>query len=214
MDGNFLDLLLSQAVAIFAILDPIGVSALLPSLLHKNITESEMKRVAFFATLTATIAFFIVLLTGDLILKLFGIDMNSLKAMGGVVLLLMAINMVNGYSKKRSHHNKEEEEDDKEHENLAVIPIGIPIIFGPGLFATVIVFKTASQNMVDILSLVFAFLINLVILYFTLKNSIYIKKVVGITGERIVTRLMGLITGAIAIQFIVSGVVEIAKRYI
>ena len=211
---HFFNLFLAQAVAIFAILDPIGVSAMIPSLLHQNITKQEIKRVAFMATLTALIAFFIVLLSGDFVLKLFGIDMNSLKAMGGVVLLLMAVNMVNGYSKKKSHHSKEEEDETKEHENLAVIPIGIPIIFGPGLFATVIVYKSQADSIGDVFSLIFAFLANAFILYLTLRNSIYIKKVVGVTGERIVTRLMGLITGAIAIQFMVSGVVEIAKRYI
>ncbi len=211
---HFFNLFLAQAVAIFAILDPIGVSAMIPSLLHQNITKQEIKRVAFMATLTALIAFFIVLLSGDFVLKLFGIDMNSLKAMGGVVLLLMAVNMVNGYSKKKSHHSREEEDETKEHENLAVIPIGIPIIFGPGLFATVIVYKSQADSIGDVFSLIFAFLANAFILYLTLRNSIYIKKVVGITGERIVTRLMGLITGAIAIQFMVSGVVEIAKRYI
>ncbi|SFV61600.1 Multiple antibiotic resistance protein marC [hydrothermal vent metagenome] len=211
---HFFNLFLAEAVAIFAILDPIGVSAMIPSLLHQNITKQEIKRVAFMATLTALIAFFVVLLSGDFILKLFGIDMNSLKAMGGVVLLLMAVNMVNGHSKKKSHHSKEEEDEAKEHENLAVIPIGIPIIFGPGLFATVIVYKSQAMSVGDVFSLVFAFLANAFVLYLTLRNSIYIKKVVGITGERIVTRLMGLITGAIAIQFMVSGVVEIAKKYI
>ena len=211
---HFFNLFLAQAVAIFAILDPIGVSAMIPSLLHQNITKQEIKRVAFMATLTALIAFFIVLLSGDFVLKLFGIDMNSLKAMGGVVLLLMAVNMVNGYSKKKSHHSREEEDETKEHENLAVIPIGIPIIFGPGLFATVIVYKSQADSIGDVFSLIFAFLANAFILYLTLRNSIYIKKVVGVTGERIVTRLMGLITVAIAIQFMVSGVVEIAKRYI
>lgn len=211
---NFFNLLLAESVAIFAILDPIGVSAMLPSLLHENITKQEIRRVAFMATLTAVTAFFIVLLSGDFVLKLFDIDINSLKAMGGVVLLLMAVNMVNGQSKKKSHHSKEEEDEAKEHENLAVIPIGIPIIFGPGLFATIIVYKSQAINLQDVFSLVFAFLINAFIVYLTLRNSIYIKKVVGITGERIVTRLMGLITGAIAIQFMVSGVVEIAKKYI
>jgi len=210
---HFFNLILSQGVAMFAILDPIGVSAIIPSLLHENITKMQMRRVAFVATITALIAFFIVLVTGDFVLKLFGIDINSLKAMGGIVLLLMAVNMVNGHSKKRSHHTKEEEEDSKEHENIAVIPIGIPIIFGPGIFATIIVFKSQAVNVPDIFSLIIAFLINMLLLYLTLRNSIYIKKVVGITGERIVTRLMGLITGAIAIQFIVSGVIEIAKRY-
>ncbi len=211
---HFFNLILSQSVAIFAILDPVGVSAMIPSLLHQNITKQEIKRVAFVATLTAFIAFFVVLGSGDFVLKLFGIDINSLKAMGGVVLLLMAVNMVNGHSKKRSHHTKEEEEDSKEHENLAVIPIGIPIIFGPGLFATVIVFKSQAVNIPDISSLIIAFSINALLLYLTLRNSIYLKKVVGITGERIVTRLMGLITGAIAIQFLVSGIAQIAKKYI
>jgi len=211
---HFFNLFLSETVAVFAILDPIGVSAMMPSLLHQDITKHEIKRVAFVATLTTLIAFFVVLASGDFILKLFGIDINSLKAMGGVVLLLMAVNMVNGYSKNKNQHSQEEEDDTKEYENLAVIPIGIPIIFGPGLFATVIIYKSQALNAPDVFSLIFAFLVNSFILYLTLRNSIYIKKVIGITGERIVTRLMGLITGAIAIQFIVSGAVEIAKKYI
>jgi len=173
---HFFNLFLAEAVAIFAILDPIGVSAMIPSLLHQSITKQEIKRVAFMATLTALMAFFVVLLSGDFVLKLFGIDMNSLKAMGGVVLLLMAVNMVNGYSKKKSHHSKEEEDESKEHENLAVIPIGIPIIFGPGLFATVIVYKSQALNVSDVFSLVFAFLANAFVLYLTLRNSIYILK--------------------------------------
>ena len=97
---SFFNLFLAEAVAVFAILDPVGVSAMLPSLLHQNITKQEIRKVAFMATLTAVIAFFIVLLSGDFILKLFGIDMNSLKAMGGVVLLFMAVNMINDHSKK------------------------------------------------------------------------------------------------------------------
>ena len=74
---EFISLLLQQSITFFAIMDPIGVSAIALSLLSINITKSEIKKVAFKSTVTIIIAFFVVLITGDFILMLFGIDENS-----------------------------------------------------------------------------------------------------------------------------------------
>lgn len=189
-------------------MDPIGVSAIALSLLNTNITKTQISTVAKKSTFTITIAFIVVLITGDLILKLFGIGEDSLKVMGGIVLLLMAISMVNG-SKKEKNNDKQ-----KDDEELAVIPIGIPIAFGTGLFTTIIIFKHQANSFTDILSIIFAFCINAFLFYMILKNSIYIKKYLGITGQNIITKLMGLIVGAIAVQFIISGVVHLGKSYL
>ena len=199
---------LQQAITFFAIMDPIGISALALSLLSTNITKTEMNSVARKSTLTIIIAFFVVLITGDLILKIFGIDENSLKVMGGIVLILMAISMVNGSTKEKTQG------EEKNNEELAVIPIGIPIAFGTGLFTTIIIFKHQAETFVDLVSISFAFCINALIFYIVLKNSIYIKKYLGLTGQNIITKLMGLIVGAIAVQFIISGVVHLAKSYL
>lgn len=207
---DILSTFLQQSITFFAILDPIGVSAIALSLFNTNITKTQISQIAYKSTLTIVIAFFIVLITGDLVLKLFGIDENSLKVMGGIVLILMAISMVSGSSKDK----KKENENDKNDEDLAVIPLAIPIAFGTGLFTTIIIFKHQSQNVLDIVSLSFAFLSNAFIFYLILKNSIYIKKYLGLTGQNIITKLMGLIVGAIAVQFIVGGIINLSKVYL
>ena len=102
---EFVSSFLQQAITFFAIMDPIGISALALSLLSTNITKTEITTVAKKSTLTIIIAFFVVLVTGDLILRIFGIDENSLKVMGGIVLILMAISMVNGSAEKKPKTN-------------------------------------------------------------------------------------------------------------
>ncbi len=199
---------LQQTITFFAIMDPIGVSAIALSLLSTNITKSQISTIAKKSTFTILIAFIVVLISGDFILKLFGIGEDSLKVMGGIILLLMAISMVGGTSEAKK------EEEGKNDEELAVIPIGIPIAFGTGLFTTIIIFKHQAQTFLDVLSIVLAFCVNALLFYLILKNSIYIKKYLGLTGQNIITKLMGLIVGAIAVQFIISGVVHLGKSYL
>ena len=200
---------LQQFITFFAILDPIGVSAIALSLFNKNITKTQISQIAFKTTFTIIIAFFVVIVTGDFILKLFGIDENSLKVMGGIVLILMAISMVTGSVTKKEEDNKESEAED-----ISIIPLGIPIAFGTGLFTTIIIFKHQAQTVFDIFSISMAFCLNALVFYLILRNSVYIKKYLGMTGQNIITKLMGLIVGAIAVQFIVGGVVMLSKGYL
>jgi len=210
---NFFSTFLQQGITFFAIMDPIGVSAIALSLLSHDITKEQINKVALKSTLTIIIAFFVVLITGDFILKLFGIGEHSLKVMGGIILLLMAISMVNGKSTDKEP-SQEEGKELQNNDDLSVIPIGIPVAFGTGLFTTIIIFKHQAELFSDLLSITLAFLINAFIFYVVLKNSIYIKKYLGLTGQNIITKLMGLIVGAISIQFIISGVINLAQKYI
>lgn len=199
---------LQQSITFFAIMDPIGVSAIALSLLSSNITKSQISTIARKSTITILVAFIVVLISGDLVLKLFGIGEDSLKVMGGIILILMAISMVNGSSSEKNN------DEEKQNEDMAVIPIGIPIAFGAGLFTTIIIFKNEAKTIVDLFSLSAAFSINAFLFYLILKNSIYIKKYLGASGQNIVTKLMGLIVGAIAVQFIISGAVHLGKSYL
>jgi multiple antibiotic resistance protein len=201
---------LQQSITFFAILDPIGISAIALSILSPNITKTQINKVAYKATITIIIAFFVVLISGEMLLKLFGIDENSLKVMGGIVLILMAISMVNGTTKAKENNTSNEKND----EELSVIPLGIPIAFGTGLFTTIIIFKHQAETALDLFSISMAFCLNALVFYLILKNSIYIKKYLGITGQNIITKLMGLIVGAIAVQFIVGGIVSLSKGYL
>ena len=208
----FLDLFLQQTITILAIVDPLGVSAILLSLLPSNASKAEVKKIAKKSTLTIIIAFFVVLVSGDLVLKLFGIELDSLKVMGGIVLLLMAIKMVEG-SLEPKNQTPAEREEAKNHHEFAIIPLGVPITFGPGIFATIVIFKAQSQNFTDLIALCLAFLVTAFLTYITFRNSLYIKHYLGVTGQKIISRVMGLIVGAIAVQFIVSGINTLWREY-
>ena len=211
--GIFLENFLQISITFFAIIDPVGVSAIVLSILHTNVTKQDINIMAYRVTVTIVIAFFIVLIGGNFILQMFGIDSNSIKVIGGIVLIMMALNMIQG-SKESKKLTKEEGEEVKIQDDLSIIPIAIPITFGPAVFSTIIILKEQSDGFVGILAIVLAFLVNATLVYIVFKNSIYIKKYLGLTAQNMITKLMGLIVGAIAVQFIVSGIIELSKIYL
>lgn len=209
---DFFNLLLQYTITIIAIVDPLGVSAIMLSLLPQSTTKEHIDKIATKATLTIVVAFFVVLISGNFLLNLFGIEIDSLKVMGGIILLLTAIKMVQG-SMESKNQTEEEREEAIKNDEFSVIPLGVPITFGPGVFATIIILRGEHLEMVSLSALVLAYLIVALSVYLAFKNSIYIRKYLGITGQKIVSRLMGLIVGAIAVQFIVGGVSVLVKHY-
>ena len=203
---------LQHSITFFAILDPIGASAIMLSILNVNISKKEMNKIAYKSTITVIISFLVVLFGGNLILGAFNINENSIKVIGGIILIITAISMIQS-SKDAKELSKEEGEDIKVQDDLSIIPIAIPITFGPGIFSTIIILKHQVTGVYDLISIIIAFLINAMLIYFIFKNSIYIKEYLGLTGQNVITKLMGLIVGAIAVQFIVSGLVVLVKMY-
>jgi multiple antibiotic resistance protein len=204
----YLDRFLQQAISFAAIMDPIGVSAMMLAMLPHQATHAEVNSIARRSSLTVLVAFIVVLVTGDVILKLFGIDQHSLRVIGGIILLMMAIEMLgNGEGGRMLPGGKE-------REDIAVIPLGIPIIFGAGLFTVIIVFRQQAQSWQDLSVTVLAFVVNIIALYLALRYAILIRRWLGETAEKVVTKLMGIITGAIAVQFIVGGVVVLGKHFL
>jgi len=209
---EFFNLLLQHTITMMAIVDPLGVSAIMLSLLPQSTTKEHINKIAWKATMTIIVAFFVVLLTGNFLLNLFGIEIDSLKVMGGIVLLLTAIKMVQG-SMESKNQTEEEREEAIKNDEFSVIPLGIPITFGPGIFATIIILRGHSEGVTSVAALIIAYLIVALSVYLYFKNSIYIRHYLGITGQKIVSRLMGLIVGAIAVQFVVGGISTLVKHY-
>jgi len=209
---EFFDLLLQNTITMMAIVDPLGVSAVMLSLAPQSATKEDMSKIAYRSTITIIIAFFVVLVSGNVLLQLFGIKLDAIKIMGGIVLLLMAIKMVNGTIESKNQ-TKEERAEAEEHDDFSIIPLAIPITFGPGIFATVVILKGHVQNISELFALICAFLVVALSIYLAFRNSVYIKNFLGITGLKIISRLMGLIVGAISVQFILGGTVALLKGY-
>ncbi len=208
MDINYytyLQTLLHFTIGLITILNPIAAAAIMISSSSSEVTQGEINIISKKAAMTVLFASLVTVLLGNGIFELFGINTSSIMVIGGVILLIMSINMVQG-KRAETNHSTEESEAIISKEDISVIPIGIPILFGPGVISTLIIFKTKSLDIMDMVLLVISILISVVIVYLTLKNAIFLTKLLGVTGIKIMTRIMGLIVGAIASQFIIYGI--------
>jgi len=194
--------ILFDTISLITILNPIAAAAIMLSLVKYSNIPSVSKK----TSLTVFIAMVVTMIAGGWILKIFGINIPSIKAIGGVVLLIIALNMVQGKEVAPTNSTKDEHDAAQEKDDVAVIPLGIPILFGPGVITTVIVLAEKSHTLIEKGILLAAIFIASLLVYLTLINAVYISKFLGVNGLKIVTRLMGLIIGAIAFLFLVGGI--------
>jgi len=194
--------ILFDTVSLITILNPIAAAAIMLSL----VKYSEIKKVSFKTSLAVFIASLTTMLAGGAILKFFGINIPSIKAIGGVVLLIIALNMVQGKEIAPTNSTKDEHNAAEEKDDVAIIPLAIPILFGPGVITTIIVLSEKHETLKGKIILFFAIMFSSLITYITLRNGALISKFLGVNGLKIITRIMGLIIGAIAFLFLVGGI--------
>ena len=208
MDASYISSLVHDTIAIITIINPIAAASIMIGMLA-DASPQFVRPIAYKATLTLLIASFITLFGGEFIFKLFGINTLSLKVIGGVILMMIAINMAYGHHSK-GKHTEEEHDEAQDKEDISIVPIGIPILFGPGLIATIIVLQSNATQQLSVFvayTLIgISILIASVLTFFTLYYAVAIDKLLGVTGMKILTRIMGLIVGAIAAQFLISGI--------
>jgi len=202
-----LNLLLHQTIALITILNPIAAASIMVSMIDSP-TPPTIRSTASKATFTVLVASLLTLFGGEFIFKLFGISVDSIKVIGGVILMIIAINMVYGEGAK-NRHSPEERDEAAEKEDISIVPLGIPILFGPGVIATIVVLHTNNKMLDPIINYGIesvAILLSSLVVFLTLRYAGSITKYLGVTGIKILTRIMGLVVGAIAAQFLVGGV--------
>jgi multiple antibiotic resistance protein len=209
---DYLLSILKMVIALFAIMNPISAGAIMLTLLHEE-DYSNIKNIARRNSLAVLIAMMVILLIGNLILAAFGITVFAIKVFGGLILMLMAINMVQGERPKKLNQSKKELEVAQEREDISLIPLAIPIIVGPGLIAYLISYPKNLDDLPGLVVLVSAIIINTLLNYLVLSNALQIRKIMGLEGLRVFSRIMGLIVGAISVQFIVQGVKAIVQTF-
>jgi len=199
---------LGQAVALFTIMNSMSAGVIMLSMVPDTISHKELKQIALKNTKAVFVAMIILFLIGVYVFQFFGISPMSLRVFGGLILLFMGINMVQGHDKKVNSSQKEiDAAQDKE--DISVVPLAIPIIIGPGLATTLITFQAQSTGWLDYLISIVAIIIVVTTNYFLLANMNYIKMRMGINGLKVLNRIMGLIVGSLAVQMIVQGLIEL-----
>jgi len=192
-------------VAIFIIVDPIGLLPLFIALTH-NYSKKRIKHTVWLACLTAAFVLIIFAFAGDIILEFFGVTIPAFRIAGGIIIFIIALGMLQA-KRTRLKTTPEEEEKGLEQEEVGIVPIGIPMLAGPGAITTVIVFTSSSQQYNTYITIA-AIMLTLFFAFFILKQAVSIHRILGPTGLNIFTRLMGLILAVISVQFVIDGIKE------
>jgi len=189
---------------VFVIVNPVEATMIFVTL-TTGMSPQEKSHIYRRTTLVAFSIAILFSLAGDAVLRLFGITVDSLRVAGGVLLFLVAIDMLRGVRQQKKV-TEAELKDANEREDISVFPLAIPLITGPGAITTVVVLMGAAGTVAEKALVILAIVLTFVITFFVLKFSEYIDRVLGITGIMVLTRIMGLILGAVAVNFVAIGV--------
>jgi multiple antibiotic resistance protein len=203
VDFGFFVLVFSS---VFLVTDPIGNIPLFRGFLEKFTLSDRVKTIRK-SHLVAVLVFFVFSFFGPHIFSWMSIDFFSFKIAGGLLLLVIGGEMLLGF-KTRTEITPSEQEAAEAKENLAITPLGIPLITGPGAITTGIVLLSKAQGSFQIIEFVAASLLAFLLGFFLFLQSERLFKHLGPIGMKIITRIMGLLLMSLAIQFILTGLKE------
>ncbi len=192
--------------SIFFIVDPL---AAIPSFLAMTGEDSDEKRrrMARQAAWTCFLVLSLFSLAGSLIFRVFSITLPAFQIAGGLVLFLVAIDMLQA-RRSGTQEVSEERLEGAEKEDVGVTPMGIPMLAGPGAISTAMVLMGQSRNWWHTIPVFVAITITALVSYYILAGANRVRRYLGETGIRILMRLMGLVLTAIAVQFVLNGLMD------
>ena len=202
-----LDLALTSAVALLVTIDPIGTGPVFAALTRGS-DDAHRRRMAVKGVVIAAVILFVFAFVGDFLLRALGIGFPAFRIAGGILLLLLAIDMAFARPSGIRSTTGPEQEEATHKEDISVFPLAIPLIAGPGALTSLLLMGKAqgdilSQGVVlGVLTLVL--LANLAVLLAAAKVS----KLMGVTGVNVINRVLGILLAALACQFVIDGILQ------
>jgi multiple antibiotic resistance protein len=190
--------------SVLFIVDPFAV---IPTFLAMTVRDSlEQRRVlARRGAWTCAITLIAFALGGSMIFKIFGITIGAFKIAGGVLIGLNALDMVQA-RRSQQRETAVETAEGIQKDDIGIMPLGVPMLAGPGAISTVMVLALGAKSTAASVTVYVSILLTALITYFVLSAASLVERRLGQTGMRILTRLMGLVLSAIAVQFIIDGI--------
>lgn len=193
--------------SIFFLVDPIATVPVFLVLTseHGPRPRRKMARRAAISSFVVLSGFAVI---GQVIFQLLGITLAAFQTAGGLILLLIGLEMVQA-KRSRTKQAPNEREEATHKEDVGIVPLGIPMLAGPGAISTVMVFMGQARHWQQVIAVLAAVAITCTIAYITLAAAGYVRQHISDTGINIMTRMMGMLLAAIAIQFMATGLASL-----
>ena len=207
IEFQFLVLCLST---LLTLINPLGIAPIFV-VMTERFSKHEKIQIAKKGITTGTITLLVFTVLGSIIFNLYGITIEAFQIMGGILFFRSGLRMLEAQV-GRSRTTDTEIEEFKESDEIAISPIGVPLIAGPGAITGVMLLSAKAPSTFSIGTLLIAVLITMIIFYFILRAGDQVGKKIGVTGMRVIQRIMGLILMVIAVQFVINGGETILRR--
>lgn len=203
------DFLFNAFVTLFVTVDPPGLAPIFIALTAR-VTPQERRNVAFRAVIVAGLVLLFFALAGNSVLAVLGISIPAFRIAGGLLLFYIAFEMVFAKRSERKTGSAQPYLSAEEARHLAVFPIAIPLISGPGAISATILAASQAKDTVELAAFlaIVAFVVGSCLVVFLLADQL--NRVLGETGRVVIERLLGLVLAALAVQFVADGVKAIA----
>ena len=194
---------------LFTLINPIGIAPLLV-VMTERFSKKDRVKIAKKGSATALVTLMLFAILGSVIFRFFGITNEAFQIMGGILFFRNGLKMLDA-KVGRSRTTPAEQEESQESEDIAISPIGIPLIAGPGAITATMLLSSQTPQIYSYVTLGLSIMIVLAFVYVILRNGDVLIRVLGTSIMRIIQRLMGLILLVIAVQFVINGTVSVIR---
>ena len=205
-----MELFIFLLAALFSVLNPIGTVPIFVGL-TQDYTKKERSKVSMLTAINVFIILIISFFIGQYVLEFFGITITALRIAGGIIIASSGFSLLNGKFSKNRGIDKKVEEDIQMRNSIALTPLAMPMLAGPGSISLLIAFYQDHNTTDEIIFSSLAILIVSVLIFIVLRSAHYLAKILGASGIVAISRIIGFLTIAIGIQYIISSVLSIVR---
>ena len=197
--------------ALFSVLNPIGTVPIFVGLTQDD-DKKERSRISLWTAIDVFVILIISFFVGQYVLSFFGITINALRITGGIIIASSGFSLLNGRFNKNKGINKKVEQEIQIRNDISLTPLAMPMLAGPGSMSLLIAYyQDHHQTSNEIIASVLAILAVSLIIYLILKSAHYLSKILGTSGIVAISRIVGFLTIAIGVQYIISSVLSIVR---
>lgn len=205
-----MDLFLITFAALFSVINPLGSVPIFLGLTQGDSKEAKNKT-ALWASVNVFIILVISFFIGKIILNFFGISIDVLRIAGGVVICSSGFGLLSGTFSKRRGVNKKVTDDAQQRNDIALTPLAIPMMAGPGSMSLLIAMEQDYPELTNKLIIVGAIFVVAISVFLVLRSANYISKLLGASGIVAISRIIGFLVLAIGIQYIINSLLILFK---